>query len=335
MAMTRKRLVRPIVYGTLGLLVLVFCAHPYSRQMVFGPRVDDMPLAYWQDNFRTWCYLHEDGVDQAPIASKVFHWLGWSPRRRCPNLPSITAREYLPINKEDRMIILLSLADDADSGVRGMVAHELKYGYPPAESVPQLMRMLDDPTAWVRGMAAYALSFIEPRPEEAIPRLLELLEDPDLACRVSAACAAWSIGQGRHREVLPVLRLGFSDPDVDHRSGLACWIGHHMAECDDALTLLADCAASDPEFRVRVQAAMAFQKFGQRGVPGLAAMLRDPDPTVRHIAVSNLGLLGAQAKEALPALHVLLADSDQAVRQDAERALSQIDPERYPDRGGP
>ena len=43
--MTRKRLLRIGVYGSLASVVLLFLLHPYSRQMIFGPRIRGQPLA--------------------------------------------------------------------------------------------------------------------------------------------------------------------------------------------------------------------------------------------------------------------------------------------------
>jgi len=53
--------------------------------------------------------------------------------------------------------------------------------------------------------------------------------------------------------------------------------------------------------------------------------LEHSDATCRQMAASFLGLLGAFAKETLPALSRLLTDQDQAVRDAAQEAIKRIE----------
>jgi hypothetical protein len=43
--MSRKRFSRLILCGVLALAVVSFFAHPYTRQIVFGPTIDGIPLS--------------------------------------------------------------------------------------------------------------------------------------------------------------------------------------------------------------------------------------------------------------------------------------------------
>jgi len=65
-------------------------------------------------------------------------------------------------------------------------------------------------------------------------------------------------------------------------------------------------------------------------VPALIKALRDKDGHVRRSAALGLGQFGEQAKDAIPALQKAQHDGDVRVREAATKALSRIDPERFP-----
>src|SRR5260370_37574556 len=109
MAMNRTRWLRIGVYGTLGVGVLLFLLHPYSRQTVFGPTVRGMPLCYWQDGFRRRADPEAYGNS---FTTNVFQWLGFAKRQ--PML--------LNLGGDDEVRLLLSLADDPQPRVRERVA---------------------------------------------------------------------------------------------------------------------------------------------------------------------------------------------------------------------
>lgn len=97
--MTRKNWLRVGTYGTLSVIVLLFLAHPYTRQTLFGPRVGGMPLAYWQDCFR------DDALPSEPkpsLTAKALRFVGFNKTTREPS-----AAEMLPV--------VLSLRDDPKS----------------------------------------------------------------------------------------------------------------------------------------------------------------------------------------------------------------------------
>src|SRR6516225_6357729 len=163
MPITRRHLLRIFFYGSFGLVILIGLAHPFSRQLVFGPKIGDLPLCFWQDNFRI--YADPYGyVDHDSPASKLFRCLGIRPKiGRCD----------LPNNKAEMLAVLLSLVDDPRPHVRACLARELIRGISPDDSVPPLLQLLDDHDASVRAAAAWSLWRIEPGPVAALPRLLE------------------------------------------------------------------------------------------------------------------------------------------------------------------
>ena len=65
-------------------------------------------------------------------------------------------------------------------------------------------------------------------------------------------------------------------------------------------------------------------------VPALIEALKDKEGDVRRSAAIGLGTFGEQAKGAVPALQAALNDPDARVREAAAKALTRIDPARFP-----
>lgn len=161
MAMTRKQALRIGLYGSAGVVVLLVLLNPYARQSLIGPKVEDVPLCYWQDSFRRFA---DPGADRDSLTSRAFRWLGFQ-------------REHawgLPEKKADMLPVLLSLADDPQPRVREQVANFLDRDYEPDECGPALLRLLDDREPKVRAAAAHAFGNVKQPLESALPRLVTL-----------------------------------------------------------------------------------------------------------------------------------------------------------------
>ena len=321
MAITRKRALRIGLYGTLSLILLGVLLHPYSRQMLFGPRLDGVPLAYWQDQFRA-C-ADPNSPSRASFTAKIIWWLGMDRHDHGRNLPS---------NESDLLQLLLSLEQDTQPYVRKAVAGELgHHNFAPDECVPPLLRLLDDAEPSVRAAAAEALADTRPESPEAMRRLLELLDEEDIHCRLEVARAVWRIGRGKHREVISVLRQALKHSDRDVRFVAACYLVFDLQKiCADAFPDLAECALSDSDSKVRSVAIRGLQFCGRPAVSVLIKALRDLEPDPRRAAIDTLGRIGSDAKEAVPLLEQLLRDPSLDVREVAMEALGKIDPERFP-----
>jgi HEAT repeat protein len=72
------------------------------------------------------------------------------------------------------------------------------------------------------------------------------------------------------------------------------------------------------------------QKDAAHAVPALIDALKDKENDIRWSAAIGLGSFGEQAKDAVPALQSALSDRDARVREAAGKALSRIDPARFP-----
>ncbi|MBI5480449.1 MAG: HEAT repeat domain-containing protein [Deltaproteobacteria bacterium] len=91
----------------------------------------------------------------------------------------------------------------------------------------------------------------------------------------------------------------------------------------DKVDDLARTLASDPSYKVRVQAALVLGKLGdKRAVPHLIKALKDSHPTVRAVSCGALGRLGDAS--AVNSLKEAAKDEESMVRQAAEKALQQL-----------
>ncbi len=65
-------------------------------------------------------------------------------------------------------------------------------------------------------------------------------------------------------------------------------------------------------------------------VPALIDVLKGNDSDVRLSAAIGLGYFGEEAKEAIPTLQAAQRDRDARIREAAGKALSRIDPTKFP-----
>jgi hypothetical protein len=92
----------------------------------------------------------------------------------------------------------------------------------------------------------------------------------------------------------------------------------------DKVDDLARTLASDPSYKVRVQAALVLGKLGdKRAVPHLIKALKDSNATVRAVSCGALARLGDSA--AVDPLKEAAKDGESMVRQAAEKALQQLE----------
>jgi len=92
----------------------------------------------------------------------------------------------------------------------------------------------------------------------------------------------------------------------------------------DKVDDLARTLASDPSYKVRVQAALVLGKLGdKRAVPALIKALKDSNATVRTVSCGALGKLGDSS--AVEPLKEAAKDGESMVRQAAEKALQQLE----------
>jgi HEAT repeat protein len=313
--MTFKRLIRGFVYSTLVVAIAAFFAYPYTRQLVFGPKIRDVPLSSWQDSFR---YHATKRFSEDDAFTKALTWMGVKSPEPDP----------CPVNDPDMLPVLLSLVDDPNFWVRREVAYSLGFHPRSAEASESLIGLLDDPVPNVREYAAMAFGNLKIPCNAAIPKLREHLDDKDEHCRVHSAYGLWRATQARDEKSVRILREGLHAGDHFIRADAAlglCIMGKDVPEC------FADVAAlSRKDALVRVYVAATANGFGPVAIPLLVEFLGASQDDVRLRAARSLGKLGSAALQAVPALVRALDDSNGRVKTAAGDALSKIDPERFP-----
>jgi hypothetical protein len=119
-----------------------------------------------------------------------------------------------------------------------------------------------------------------------------------------------------------VIGLVLADPV--NRIKLLAWINGETFRAEMPLSYwLASLNSPDGNLRYKAILAVSHEKTA---IPGLTRRLQDDIVLLRSMAALELAHFGADAKDAVPALVVLLKDEDRSCRQAARDALQQIDP---------
>jgi HEAT repeat protein len=95
--------------------------------------------------------------------------------------------------------------------------------------------------------------------------------------------------------------------------------------------LIQDLKSNEEGDRIKA-ARLLQQRTGdpEKVIPALIESLKDKGSDIRISAAIGLGYFGEQAKDAIPALQAAQSDRDARVREAAGKALSRIDPARFP-----
>jgi HEAT repeat protein len=343
-----------------GVPLVVFAAamlDPFFRQLVFGPKYGGFPLVSWQAFFREWDVADPGAARQSPSFLDNVH----DAVLRKPH-----PGDWKKLSGEDRRAILLTVADDPKEVVRIHVAAHLGEVPPSPEVVARLQRYTREEADRVREYAALALGQLDPPPTEMLPDLLRLLEDPEERVRRNAAGAVARLGSRAPGDVLPKVLPLLKTSGREARLLVLDALGRMKPAPREAVPAVRE-ALKDPDWRVRAEAlrALGFLK-AKEAVPQVVAALRDPEQEVRRsaaYAVRNigpdakeaipvlvervrsldarepifsvpeleaLGSMGAAAGDVVPELLPLRRHESEVVRREVEKALTQIDPQRFP-----
>lgn len=158
-----------------------------------------------------------------------------------------------------------------------------------------------------------------PAPQATIERLIALLGDRDASVRLTAAEGLGKVGA---QKAEPFLLRALHDSDSRVREAAARGMGRLSAVGVEAGTELA-ALLRDPDVSVRHAAAQALGagEVAPALASALARLLTSPDPAVRQAA--GHALLLVDAREAFVALSKGATDIDSAVRQWVVAALGE------------
>jgi HEAT repeat protein len=169
-----------------------------------------------------------------------------------------------------------------------------------------------------------ATAELEQRGTAALPAIRRALQDGgDNAPRLRAALKAAAILGPRAVESIPDVAAALEDPRYAPEAGLALsFMG------SPAVQTLRDAMNADEPI-VRREALRALGKLRERAsidpqivVPLLLTGAQDADASVRHVAVTYLGIVRDRPQEEVAGLVAALRDTDPQVRQAAALALS-------------
>jgi hypothetical protein len=323
--MTRRNWLCFGTFSAFGVVAALFFAHPYARQAVLGPRIRGLPLVYWQDRIRDAADPGEGDTD----AVKFLSLLGIKERTSQPDWDI-----YAEKAPSDLLPVVLSLVSDPNPKVRYAVAWVLWREWDSPEVCAALLKLLDDPQGAVRALAAGGLARSCPIYSAALPKLRQRMTDPE--CQVSAAYGVCRLSQRLDPNATAVLCNRASQTRGDGRSAshdalsCLCVLSKQYPEC---FVHVVRCFPKDADGRrtsVRLMSAA-----GPVAVPLLADLLNDTERWVRFLAARELGAMGPDAAEAVPALVRAASDPDVLVRSGARHALRKIDPTRFADNESP
>jgi HEAT repeat protein len=185
-------------------------------------------------------------------------------------------------------------------------------------------RWLDDLLSRSPKTVESATAELEQRGTAALPLIRRTLQDPaaDPAHRKAAIKASALLG-ARAAEVIPDVAALLADKDYSPEAALAL---SFMGSA--AVAPLREAIKSDEPI-VRREALRSLGKLRERAstdpqivVPLLLQALEDPDPSVRNVAVTYLGIVRDNPDKEVAGLIKALADEQAEVRQAAATALS-------------
>ena len=195
-----------------------------------------------------------------------------------------------------------------------------------AAALPEVQEVLRDPGAdpAMKKAALKAIGLLGPQAAPAVPDVAPHLTDPELT--EEAAVALSFIGR---EAFAPLRKAAASDDPVVRRESL-----RSLGKLKDRAPLDATAVVpllleglTDPDPTVRTVSATYLGIIHEQAstvVPALVAALKDEDHEVRSAAAAALGSFGDEARSALPALRKAASDPHEEVRREAGVALVKL-----------
>jgi HEAT repeat protein len=203
------------------------------------------------------------------------------------------------------------------------------YRTPEVRSVVRIARnddrWIDHLQSRVPKEAESAAAELEQRGTAALPLIRKTLADPGAdPLRRKAALKACGILGARAAEAIPDVAALLQDPDYTPEAALA------LSFMGSAAVAPLREASRAEEAKVRREALRSLGKLRERAsidpqlvIPPLLQALEDPDVSVRHVAVTYLGIVRDNPRDAVPGLIEALSDEEAEVREAAAVALAQ------------
>jgi HEAT repeat protein len=190
------------------------------------------------------------------------------------------------------------------------------------KAVPVVVELLRDEDSEVRAIALDALGNTGSQAEEAIPAVVEML-DEDSYLRVLASETLVKIGPQGMAALVKAIQSKPARCMLCRRALRN--LGPAGTECVPELTAAMKHQNADVR-RLMCEALLSIGPEARDAVPALIEATQDSNSAVRSVAAACLGSIGA--KQAVPALRVLISDTDPMCRFWAANALWEIEHRR-------
>jgi len=253
---------------------------------------------------------------------------------------------------------LVEELSDAEEATRVAAAFGLgRIGPPAAAGSAPLTKSLDSPDPVLKVVSAWALAKIKPddaaAKDQAVTVLAESLTSNSPLARAAAFRGLADLRPGPAK-VLPIVRQQLASKDKagvaealrmlaemgepavpaliealknpEGRVLAASVLAHIGPPAKAAVPALIEIAKTDKNPAAKREAFMALGSIGQAeaGASVATAALEDPDERVVIAACYALAQMGPAAREAVPALRKLAKSDDDAIREEAGKALKAV-----------
>jgi HEAT repeat protein len=153
---------------------------------------------------------------------------------------------------------------------------------------------------------------------------LLVIVDKDKIVREPAVKALGDIGPPA-KAAVPALIRATEDKNIEFRLQAVIALGRIAPQAKEVHDTLGK-SLSDSQLKVQERAGDVLKAIGKPAVPTLIRVSRDSDPKVAGRAITILGDIGPDAKEAQEVLKEALKNRVASIRDRAAAALSKIDP---------
>ena len=226
---------------------------------------------------------------------------------------------------------LTTVLADKDAATRAAAADTLgRIGVGASGTADALIALLKETDSTVRGAAIFALGRIEPdEPSKVAAALLPLVKGEAVVELRRAVLTSLGLLADRSPATGMGTAVGLQDADVEVRRQAAQAIGKYVGGGKLAEKELKKAFEEDKDKQVRGAALRALcEGFGPDAkmlIPVIVARLKvEPEFDVRIAIIEELGALGAEGKDAIPALREAQRDAQTKVREAATGAIKRI-----------
>ncbi|HTU16842.1 MAG TPA: HEAT repeat domain-containing protein [Gemmataceae bacterium] len=244
---------------------------------------------------------------------------------------AVVSAGYLAILKigADAVPILTEAVKSANRNVRRFAIQALgSLGKDARSAIPAILQAMKDGDADTQLRVIYAVRRIDKHAKGVVAAHMTVLKGKYERNRLQAMFSLQQIGE-EARPAIPALIAVLNDKSGEVRVtaiNTLQIIGAGKEAVGPVSRLLRD---KDFRFNVQLQAYRFLQGLGadaKEAVPALIAIVKEPKGANREAAIETLGIIGPGAKEALPILNELLRDKNGLRRDEIVEALKRIDP---------